>query len=213
MALNIEQWMSQGLPAALAVEMQKNLGGTLRTDLSGGNHLVTVPDEDQNLRHVLTGALSVARTYTFPAVSGFYFVDNQTTGGKATTLAVTGGSSTVQIYGGQQIIIFVDGVLATLEPFSATSVTVNITHADSTYTVPANVNFITADTSAGSINVVLPAAISYPSRSIGVVKTADANAVVITSAGGQIGGTSTYTLNAKGESIEVNSNASDWWIF
>lgn len=220
MALSVERWMAQGMPVALALELQANLGRKITTSLAGGNHLVTVPDESQCVRHVITGALSVARTYTFPSISGFYFVDNNTTGGQTTNLAVVGGGS-VGTATGQSVIVFVDGLALTIEIFGAgggggggSGITVAVAHADSPYAVPPGVGFVTADSSGGDVSVVLPAAAANLSRSIGVVRTSDVGNVTVTSLGGQISGYTSYPINGgRGSSILPNSNGTDWWIY
>lgn len=217
MALTIDRWMSQGLPTALSREMQLNLGGELTTNLSTTNHTVTVPDEVQCVRHIIVGALSVSRTYTFPAVSGFFFVDNQTTGNQITFLAVTGGNS-VKSAPGQKLLIFVSAFFLTVEIIGdggggASGNTATITVTDSPYNVPATIDFVAVDTTGGNVSVILPPAATYPGRSIGIVKTVDAHVVNITTLGGLINGGANYPLNSIGESILPNSNSIDWWSF
>lgn len=208
------------MPVALALELQANLGRKITSDLSLGDHLVTVPDESQCVRHVLIGTFSVARTYTFPAISGFYFVDNNTAGGQTTNLAVVGGNS-VGTATGQSVIVFVDGLALTIEIFGAggggggsSGITVAIDHTVSPYAVPPGVGFVTADSSTGDVIVTLPAASLNLSRSIGVVRTSNTGNVTVNSQGGQIGGFPTYYLNTpRGNSILPNSNGTDWWIY
>lgn len=211
MALCIEQWMSQGMPTALARELKLNLGGTFYKDLTFASHTVTVPDEVQNIRHVLSGSILGDRIYTFPLVSGFFFVDNQTTGGHVVTLAVAGGNA-ITIASNQRFIIFVDAFLSTIEPIVSTDVTANITHLDTIYSIPDSIGNVSADSTVGDVSIVIPSAILWPSRTIGIVRTVNDNAVLLTSAGGKIQGISgTYPLNGMGDSLRLNSNGTDWW--
>lgn len=71
-----------------------NLGGTVSFSLAAGS-VVLSASQAQNLSYTLTGLLVGNVTVTWPAVGGFYIVDNQTTGAFTVTLLSVGGGTTV----------------------------------------------------------------------------------------------------------------------
>lgn len=224
MALNIDRWMAQGQSMALSRELQANLGGTVYVDITNSDHLVTVPDECQNLRHVLTGSPTGNRTYTFPSLSGYYFVDVQAVSGFTMTLAVKDGQTLV-VTNGQRLIIFVDGLLGTLENFGSggssgsSGAQVSINFSNSPYIVPGAYDTIYVDTQTSNpsnlpISVVIPNAVGNGTREITVIGTTAVNSINITTAGGLLNGLSSYVMNmifGLGNSMTFKSDSTNWW--
>src|SRR3990167_2848545 len=68
-------------------ELDTLLGGTLAIALAAANVVLTVA-QSQNLNYQLTGVLAANVSIQWPAVGGFYIVDNQTTGAFTVTLIV-----------------------------------------------------------------------------------------------------------------------------
>jgi len=223
MALNIDRWMAQGQSMALSRELQANLGGTIYVDITTSDHTVTIPDECQNLRHVLTGSPTAARTYTFPSLSGYYFVDVQAVSAFAMTLAVKDGQTLV-VTNGQKLIIFVDGLLGTLENFGGgtsggSGAQISINFSNSPYPVPGAYDTIYVDTATSNpgnlpVSVILPDAVGNGMREVTIIGTAAVNSIDITSAGGAINGTASYVMNmlfGLGNSITFKSDSTNWW--
>ena len=75
------------------------LGGVATIDMSGGSVAIATPTPgtvsgNQYVKFTLTGALSGNVTLTFPAVGGFYVVDNQTSGAHTVTVLTAAAGST-----------------------------------------------------------------------------------------------------------------------
>jgi hypothetical protein len=93
------------------------------------------------------------------------------------------------------------------------SLSTRITTVVSTYDVLPDDYTILVDTRTRAVTVRLPKASSCKGRIYHIKKKSmDANAVTITSIGGSIDGSSSFTITNYGGSITVQSDGADWWI-
>lgn len=224
MALNIDRWMAQGQSMALSRELRANLGGTAIIDLTNGDHFVTVPDECQNLRLLLTGALFGNRTCFLPRLSGYYFIDVQATSAFTITLAVRDGQ-TLAVTNGQKLIVFVEEVSGTLENFGTgggsggSGAQVSINYMSSPYTVPGAYDTIYVDTATSNptnqpVSLILPNAAANGMREITIIGTAPTNSIAITSVGGLMNLLPSFVMNmifGVGNSMTFKSDSTNWW--
>src|SRR3990167_4711289 len=84
------------------------LGGTLAVALAAANVVLSVA-QSQNLNYQLTGVLAANVSIQWPAVGGFYIVDNQTTGAFTVTLQTAGGGLTTVAPQGYRIFVWSNG--------------------------------------------------------------------------------------------------------
>ena len=89
-------------------ELDTLLGGTLSIALAAANVVLTVA-QSQNLNYQLTGVLAANVSIQWPAVGGFYIVDNQTTGAFTVTLQTAGAATTTVAPQGYRIFVWSNG--------------------------------------------------------------------------------------------------------
>lgn len=83
-----------------------NLGGRLSISVAGSANVTATANQAQNLFHTLTGAITGNITYYLPALGGFYFVTNNTTGSFTLKADITGGTGGVAVPQGQAYLVF-----------------------------------------------------------------------------------------------------------
>ena len=84
------------------------LGSTASVALTSSNVTLT-STQAQNMRILLTGAISANLTITFPAEGGQWIVTNSTTGTYTITAASAGGGTQVTIQQGYSVSVFSEG--------------------------------------------------------------------------------------------------------
>lgn len=127
------------------------LGSTASVALTNSNVSLT-STQAQNMRILLTGAISANIIVTFPAEGGQWIVSNQTTGTYTITAASAGGGSTVTILQGYSVSVFSDGtnIYYANDGLVVSSGAVNgIFYQNdqvvlANYTIPSNKNAMTA---------------------------------------------------------------------
>ena len=85
-----------------------NLGGSQTISLAAGN-VIASAGQSQYLLTNLNGTLTVNRTYTLPAVGGFYLISNQTAGSYTVTVACAGGGTSVVVPQSSTMALVCDG--------------------------------------------------------------------------------------------------------
>jgi hypothetical protein len=86
-----------------------NLGGLTTINCAGSSDVTVTPTQAQNLTLQLTGALTGNINLILPAVGGFYFIENQTTGAYTiTVITAAGGSIGVGSPQGGNIFVYSD---------------------------------------------------------------------------------------------------------
>lgn len=88
--------------------LDNNLGGTLALSVAGSSNVNLTASQASFLMHDLTGVLTGNIAYIFPAMGGFYAINNQTTGAFAVTVQIVGGGASVVAIQGQTTIVFID---------------------------------------------------------------------------------------------------------
>lgn len=97
-----------------------NLGATLVINVGGNTNINLTSAQAQNLIHDLTGVLTGNIQYIFPALGGFYTINNQTTGAFTVTVAVVGGGPTIVATQGATTNVTIDAIgLAVLSQSNA----------------------------------------------------------------------------------------------
>lgn len=82
---NINSW-GDVINDDLIQVIDKNLGGVLNKDISGGTAVTITDAEAQNNFHILTGVLTANIDYVVPNRGSFYFIWNATTGGHSVNI-------------------------------------------------------------------------------------------------------------------------------
>jgi len=103
---SINSWDSQ-LNSDMEI-LDTVLGGTLSVALAAANVVLSVA-QSQNLNYQLTGVLAANVSIQWPAVGGFYIVDNQTTGAFTVTLQTAGAATTTIAPQGYRILVWSNG--------------------------------------------------------------------------------------------------------
>lgn len=85
------------------------IAGLAAVTLTDADTLLTAEQITEGVSLVFSGTLSATRTITFPAKKKMLLVKNNTTGGYALDLKITGSSVTVQLVSGQQRLIYLNG--------------------------------------------------------------------------------------------------------
>lgn len=70
-----------------------NFGGRLNISVAGSSNVTVNATQAQNVRHVLSGALTGNINYSLPNTGSFYLISNQTTGAFSVTLKNAGGGA------------------------------------------------------------------------------------------------------------------------
>lgn len=98
-----------------------NLGGRKNANVAGSANITVSTADAQNVFHLLTGLLTGNINYILPALGGFYFVQNNTTGAFTVTATIAGGSGGVLVPQGQIALVFanpdtpaLNGVISTI---------------------------------------------------------------------------------------------------
>lgn len=85
-----------------------NLAGRLSISVAGSSNITVTANQAENLEHILSGVLTGSIQYIFPAVGGFYMVENGTTGAFSVTIMCAGGTVGAIVPQGMRAIVFVN---------------------------------------------------------------------------------------------------------
>jgi len=83
-----------------------NFGGRKNANVAGNTNVNVSIADAQNAYHLLTGLLTGNIQYILPALGGFYFIQNNTTGAFTVTVIITGGTSNFVAPQGQTAFVF-----------------------------------------------------------------------------------------------------------
>jgi hypothetical protein len=168
--------------------MDSNLGGTANITLTGGT-VVATATQAQSLIQSLTGTLTSNATYTLPALGGFYFIKNNTTGVFTVSIASSGAGSAQLVAQGTAQFVVCDGtnILYGSPPLPLYPPTAL---QETTVTISGNTT-LTATQAAANLIVLIgtltaPATVTFPGQtgSWNVVNdTAGGFPVILASAG------------------------------
>ena len=103
-------------------------GSTTSISLAAANYTLS-SSEVRNLCILISGTLSANRTLTFPALSGFWIINNTTTAGIYTITAQTGVSNTLIVPPGGLSIIYGDATNMYLADSAGVPASTNYTAA------------------------------------------------------------------------------------
>lgn len=117
---NVGTWGTVLNNGALSV-IDNNLGGTLNISVAGSSNINLTASQASFLIHNLTGALTGNINYIFPALGGFFAVNNQTTGAFTVTVTVVGGSGGILVPQGNTVSTYIDATVPQVEAFTGTS--------------------------------------------------------------------------------------------
>lgn len=100
--------------------IDNNLGGTLSISVAGNANINLTASQASFLIHDLTGVLTGNIDYIFPALGGFYAINNGTTGSFSVTAQVVGGSGGIVVPQGTTSTIYIDATIPAVESFTGT---------------------------------------------------------------------------------------------
>jgi microcystin-dependent protein len=130
--------------------IDSNLGGVASITVAGSANVVLTSAQAQNLILNLTGALTGNISVVTPALGGFYYVQNNSTGAFQITIITSAtGSSGVSIPQGSSALVFSDGTNIT---FGSTTF-IPPGHVDYFATITAPTGYLVSDGSAVSRTV------------------------------------------------------------
>lgn len=213
---NVNTWgavINDGLISVI----DKNLGGTLNKDVSGGADVTLTAVEAQNLIHILTGTITANINYIVPNRGAFYLVTNNVSGAFQVTITPFQGMGFV-LPVSETVLVQVDAsnsLAATATQVPAPPATgintgkiTNITVADSPYTTKATDFAILADCTGGPVSILLSGAVTAWFRA----KKTDSSANPLTVVG-TIDGTANYYIIIQDQAVDVQKSAAGWWSF
>lgn len=90
-----------------------NMGGRLSPNVAGSSNFTVSSTQAQNAFHLITGALTGNIQYILPAIGGFYWLQNNTSGAFTLTATVAGaasvtGENSTVIPQGKEMLVFVN---------------------------------------------------------------------------------------------------------
>lgn len=100
--------------------IDNNLGGTLDINVAGSSDVNLTASQASYLIHNLTGALTGDINYIFPALGGFYAINNGATGAHTVTVEVAGGANGIVIPQGTTATVYIDASTPAVAGFSST---------------------------------------------------------------------------------------------